>query len=435
MKRVVSILLVVMLSATLMVGCGTTTDNKQTSVKTETTKKAEHSKMTKDLMKIINKDAKLKKLVEKSLAKAKKINPDKDTNPAQSLDELYEFTDWAATCEPWNVVPGKKGAKLYERIDQSVDYFWFLVDQPLKELEGKGYYYPTLQYHEPIKSWCKEYADSWGDFLSTKASWNDEYYELAKTDKRFGMDKGWYADKNVWTSYNDFFSRKLVDPKKVRPIADTDVVAPADSTPQGEWDIDKNGKLEEDDDDNGVIVKSAKFDKISDLIGPESKYKNSFNGGSFTHTFLDVNDYHRYHFPVSGEIVELAKIKGTNAAGGITVWDKKNKKYVLEDQVPGWQMIETRDLVVIDTKEYGYVAILPIGMSQICSCNWEKDLKVGDTVKKGDPMGYFLFGGSDICMVFQDKADFEFLPKENKDGTYSHIYMGEAYGNLGKDAE
>ena len=430
MKRILALFLAVAMSATLVVGCGTSTDNKQTTAQVET-KKSEHSKMTKDLQKLLDKDPKLKKLMEKSLAKAKKVNPDKSTNPAQSLDELYEFTDWAATCEPWNVIPGKKSDKLYEHIDQSVDYFWFLVDQPLKELEGKGYYYPTLQYHEPIKSWCKEYADEWGKFLSTKDSWNDEYYELAKSDKRFGMDKGWYADKNIWTSYNDFFSRKLVSPR-VRPISDTEVVAPADSTPQGEWDIDKNGKIEDEDKD-GTIVKGAKFDQISDLIGPESKYKNSFNDGTFTHTFLDVNDYHRYHFPVSGKIVELKKIKGTNAAGGITVWDKKNQKYVLVDQVPGWQMIETRDLVVIDTKEYGYVAILPIGMSQICSCNWEKDLKVGDEVKKGEPMGYFLFGGSDICMVFQDKADFDFILKADKNGKYPHLLMGEAYANLKKD--
>ena len=108
---------------------------------------------------------------------------------------------------------------------------------------------------------------------------------------------------------------------------------------------------------------------------------------------------------------------------------------MLEDQVPGWQMIETRDLVVIDTKEFGYVAILPIGMSQICSCNWEKNLKVGDTVKKGDPMGYFLFGGSDICMVFQKEADFDFIPKADKDGKYPHLLMGEAYANVKKDVD
>ena len=177
MRKFLALLVAIAMSMSLVVGCGQTTDQK-TTTQVET-KKAEHSKMTTDLQALINKDESLKKLVVKSIKKAKKINPDKDTNPVQSLDELYEFTDWAATCEPWNVIKGKKTDGLYEHIDQSVDYFWFLVDQPLKELEGKGYYYPTLQYHEPIKSWCKEYADTWGDFLSTKESWNDEYYELA----------------------------------------------------------------------------------------------------------------------------------------------------------------------------------------------------------------------------------------------------------------
>ena len=62
--------------------------------------------------------------------------------------------------------------------------------------------------------------------------------------------------------------------------------------------------------------------------------------------------------------------EGVNGAGGITVWDAQQQRYILEDAIPGWQMIETRDCVIIDTEDYGLVAVLPIGMSQICSCNW-----------------------------------------------------------------
>ena len=92
-------------------------------------------------------------------------------------------------------------------------------------------------------------------------------------------------------------------------------------------------------------------------------------------------------------------------------------------------MIETRDCVVIDTEEYGLVAVLPIGMSQICSCNWEDSVQVGAKVEKGDPMGYFLFGGSDIVMVFQSCVDVEFLCEAEGDG-YAHILMGQPYANL-----
>ena len=48
MKRILALFLAVAMSATLIVGCGTSTDNKQTTAQVET-KKSEHSKMTKDL--------------------------------------------------------------------------------------------------------------------------------------------------------------------------------------------------------------------------------------------------------------------------------------------------------------------------------------------------------------------------------------------------
>ena len=219
--------------------------------------------------------------------------------------------------------------------------------------------------------------------------------------------------------------RRLSDPA-VRPIADCALVAPADSTPQGVWSIDENGELVQRE---GVQIKSANFTSIRQLIGEDSAYADAFAGGTLTHTFLDVNDYHRYHFPIDGTVVEVRKIPGTNAAGGVTVWDADTGRYVLEDTIPGWQMIETRDCVILDT-EYGLVAILPIGMSQICSCNWEESVQVGAEVKRGAPMGYFLFGGSDIVMVFQRQVEFDLLVPEDGAGGLQHRLMGEAYAEL-----
>ena len=385
----------------------------------------EHAPMTQSLMAMLDADTQLRAMMEKSLALAAEINPDPDTNPAQTLEQLYDFLDWAATCMPWNVLRDARYPALYDHIDQSVDYFWFLVDQPLEELEGLGYYYPTLQYHEPIASWCREYAQSWGAYLSTQESWKDEYVELFREDGRFGLDKGWYESPENWHSFNDFFARYLSSPD-ARPVADAALVAPADSTPQGVWSIDENGELVHRE---GVAIKSARFTSIRQLIGEGSAYADEFAGGTLTHTFLDVNDYHRYHFPIDGTVLEVRKIEGTNAAGGVTVWNEETGRYVLEDAIPGWQMIETRDCVILDTA-YGLVAILPIGMSQICSCNWEDSVQVGAQVKRGDPMGYFLFGGSDIVMVFQKQAELTLLVPENGKGGYAHLFMGEAYAEL-----
>ena len=169
----------------------------------------------------------------------------------------------------------------------------------------------------------------------------------------------------------------------------------------------------------GVQLKSVCFYNVQDLIGMGSGYQEAFAGGTLTHTFLDVNDYHRYHFPVSGTILEVRKIPSLDAVGGIISWDREQKKYLLWDENPGWQSLETRDCLIMDT-EHGLVAILPIGMSQVSSCNWEESVKPGAVVRAGDPMGYFLFGGSDIVMVFQEGVSLKLLTKD-------HILMGEPY--------
>ena len=379
----------------------------------------QHEITTQQFIKYMD-DPELKALVQEAIDLSLAQNPDKTTNPAQSLEELYDFLDWSVKCLPWNALNDGDYSSLYLDINQSINYFWFLFGQKLKELENKGYYLPTLEYHEPIASWIRDYSNAWGDYLSTEDSWNDEYYKLQFKDELFGMNSGWYGDSNIWKTYNEFFSRKLISPS-VRPIGDAELVSPADSAPAGYWRIDDTGYVVDD-----VRIKTHKVYQIDDILGQDSKFKGKFNGGTLTHTFLNVFDYHRYHFPIDGKIVEMKKIKGVNAVGGHTTFDPETKLYHLNCNDTSWQIIETRDSIVLET-EFGIVAILPIGMSQICSCNFEENLKVGDYVHKGDPLGYFLFGGSDIVMLFE--KDVEFTPLFKND---EHILMGTNYAHLKK---
>ena len=379
-------------------------------------------KTTRQFISLLERDKNLKKLVEKNLEMAKKNNPDKITNPAQSLEELYDFLDWSVSCLPWEILKNKEYSSLYSALDQATGYFWYIFDQPLKELEGKGYYFNSLQYLEPIASWIKAYSKAWGRFLSTKQSWKEEYYQMFLKDDRFGLEKGWYEDKKNWHTFNQFFSRRLLNSMQ-RPISNATVISPADATPQGFYKIDDNNHII----NNDLFVKSVKLTSVEDLL-LGSKYAKSFAGGTLTHTFLDMNDYHRYHFPIDGTIMEMKKIKGANAGGGVTIWNKKGKRYQYFNEM-GFQMIETRDIMVLDNDQFGLVAILPVGMSQVCSCNWERGLKIGKKVNKGEPMGYFLFGGSDIVMIFCKDVIIENLTQKNQDG-FQHLLMGQPYCNL-----
>ena len=67
-------------------------------------------------------DPKLRSLVEKSIAKAASINPDRSTNPVQSLEELYPFLNYTVTCMPWNILPEDRYEGFATKCDQSILY-------------------------------------------------------------------------------------------------------------------------------------------------------------------------------------------------------------------------------------------------------------------------------------------------------------------------
>lgn len=68
----------------------------------------------------------------------------------------------------------------------------------------------------------------------------------------------------------------------------------------------------------------------------------------------------------------------------------------------GYQFAQARGLVVLDTP-IGLVAVLPIGMAQVSSVILTAE--VGVTLRKGEEISYFQFGGSDIIVLFEAKSN------------------------------
>jgi phosphatidylserine decarboxylase precursor len=393
-----------------------------------------HKPITQELMALIGERPEVGAMLEKSIAEAKKINPDRKTNPVQSLDDYYSFIDSASELIPQEILDNPENL-VRDQILQTVCYFYFLVDQPLPELEGKGLFRNRLQYYDPFSAWLVKFVNAWGAFLDTEASWNQKVYQQFYNDPRFGLQKGWYESPENWNSFNRFFARYLKSPA-MRPIASPDdpsvVASPADSVPQGVWPIDEKSRIKVEE---GLKVKLATYYSIEDLLGPDSAYKDAFANGVLTHTFLNVNDYHRYHFAVGGAVKEKKSIVKNVALE--VAWNADEGKYDPIDST-GWQFTQTRGYVIVDTGEYGLVALIPMGMAQVSSVNFEEDVTVGSTHKKGDMLGNFLFGGSDFVMLFQEQAGFTITAPvdtsaSGRDSTgkaYQHILMGEAYGKL-----
>lgn len=80
-----------------------------------------HEPITEQLITMVEHNAELRKMLVKSIEMAKKINPDRITNPAQTLEEYYLFIDRAAKALPWSILPKGPFTKLYDQIDQSLD--------------------------------------------------------------------------------------------------------------------------------------------------------------------------------------------------------------------------------------------------------------------------------------------------------------------------
>jgi phosphatidylserine decarboxylase precursor len=402
------------------------------------------SKCVLKLKSILDGNKKIKEQVENSIAKAKEINPDKKTNPVQSLDEFYDFIESSLTRMPWGILDANfyevhKNPDLAFKTDQSIIYPYWLIDIPLDELKDNKKFYNSVEYIDEISEWLTDYCNEWKEFLDSPKSWNENIHQIFKNEKSFELDKGLFEDSSNWKSFNDFFSRKLKP--GIRPIDcindDSIVITPVDSLPQGIWNINKDGifEAEEITDDNGVTLKSKTFINIEQLLGEKcKKYGKNFYGGKLTHCYLHYNDYHRYHFPISGTVLEAEIISPSPLVGGIVYWDKNTNSYVLKSNSLSWQAFETRAVVIVETSA-GLVALLPIGMGQVSSVNLEPEVKKGLKVKKGDPLGYFLFGGSDFVMVFEEKADFNLTVKKSGlvkgyGNGYEHVVFGQQYGTI-----
>ena len=335
-----------------------------------------HEPIVQDLIRLVSLDDELAVGLRSALRRAELS--------IKTLDDLYDYLDRLVT-----LVPSDRSwlagfsLEFYYIIDCSVDGF--------------------LKTHSPFQRWALEYVDAWARFLDTLAS--TTALSTFHGDRRYQLPD-YQCGPSGWLSFNQFFARQPKPGKRpVHDIAnDQVVVSPADCLFMAQSPISPKST---------ITVKHATFD-IQELMD-ESEYGDQFAGGTFTHCLLNTWDYHRFHAPVRGHVLESKKVPGIvglditkNAAGKITA-----------QAGTGFQFKQDRGLLVLDSP-IGLVALLPIGMAEISSI--ELTAEVGVHLTKGEEFGYFQFGGSDIVTLYQaDRID---LAAEN--GT--HYNQGVAIG-------
>jgi phosphatidylserine decarboxylase len=321
----------------------------------------------------------------------------------RDIKNFDAFLEWLDTFVKWVPYDEAGERDLYYNI---CEFYFFLDQEPVKSLQTPEE--PGVTGETPLSKWMVDFANSWGTFLNTPES--TKHIDSFKKVPEFKLYEC-EEPPSGWKSFNQFFARRLKP--GMRPIAslcdDSVIVSPADSTFVGWWQILDNSK---------IIVKNLEWSVLELLEG--SPFKERFRGGVFTHSFLNTFDYHRYHVPVGGTVKEARQIQGLVYLD--VVAKKEGDKYVLDAlDGTGWQFVQARGLVVIDSP-IGLVAVLPMGMAQVSSAVITAEK--GKKLRKGEEFGYFLFGASDIIMLFEAACNVELTARPNQ-----HYNMGACIGH------
>ncbi|UQA91981.1 phosphatidylserine decarboxylase family protein [Streptomyces halobius] len=203
-------------------------------------------------------------------------------------------------------------------------------------------------------------------------------------------------------SFNAFFHRELRKDKDVRPIDDPDDPRIIVSANDGKVvrirrDIKRSDEF---------WAKGQRYSLYDMLDG--SDLTDLFVGGDVFQSFLSGGDYHRWHAPVSG-VVRSARV--VEALMFTELEHTSGRDAGTESQVYG-ASVNTRGLVFIECPPpIGMVCVMPLGMTEISSVTLT--VQPGDQVTKGQEMGYFSYGGSSMCLLFQKGAIEKFFPKDN----------------------
>jgi phosphatidylserine decarboxylase len=325
------------------------------------------------------------------------------------MDDIKNFQDLLRFLDDlvhWVPSEDQAGREIYNKLCKS----YFIFDQPpVIGFQNKVVPRPKAAKLTPLSAWLVKYADAMGAFLDTPESLTPESLQSFRDSPNYNLSD-YIEPHGGWKTFNQIFARNFKP--GYRPVAapcdPRVIVSPADSTFAGQWEIRS---------DSHVTVKNFHW-TIGELL-EGSPYKDSFVNGLFMHAFLSPADYHREHAPVGGTVLEARVIPGqvyleviAEPVPGDTTGRHRLKPVRAFDAPDnaGYQFAQARGLIVLDTP-IGLVAVLPIGMCQVSSVIVTAE--VGVTVRKGEELAYFQFGGSDIVMLFQARSNVSFTAQPN----------------------
>ena len=241
-----------------------------------------------------------------------------------------------------------------------------------------------------------------GWFMDTKLS----CVMIKKFIKSNNIDMSEYEDKK-YTSFNDFFTRKVKVEKRVFDDNKNSLSSPCDS-------YVTHYKIT---DDLLFNVKNSLY-SLSSILD-DDKLAKKYSNGDLIIFRLTPSNYHRYHYFDDGKMLYNKKIKGKFHTVNPIVYDKYE---VFKEN--------TREYSVLKTKRFGKVIYMQVGALLVGKINnYNKK-----SFKMKEEAGYFSYGGSTCILIFEKdtiKINRNILNKSKKN-IEVNVKYGEKIGEIKK---
>jgi len=292
-----------------------------------------------------------------------------------------------------------------------------LYNRATKQLETEivlGDAFVKLAYETPAKhilSWPMFAHAIVSRILGWYANTNCSKNRIQKTVRDLNIDMDdFIIPEQGFTSFNDFFARKIKPDARTFDGDESIIASPADCRMIAWQKLDGN---------TCIPAKGANF-TLDKLLGPNRRNTaEQFEDGSLCVCRLCPADYHRYHYPANGKTIEAWPIKG---------------KYHSVNPIALRQNLDVfttnyRTVSILELDACGIVAYIEVGAFGVASIIQTHN---ESNYRKGDEKGYFAFGGSTIIMVFQNnRIQFDQdIIEYSKQGIETRILAGNQIATI-----
>jgi phosphatidylserine decarboxylase len=189
----------------------------------------------------------------------------------------------------------------------------------------------------------------------------------------FEVEEGRNA-MSPYSSFNNFFIRKFKPGKRV--FAEGNIFPAPCEARYFAWD-----KIDE----NVSLPVKGKFLSARSLLGNDKWAEAFYEGPGFIARLCPV-DYHRFHFPDDGVVLDHYPVHGKLDSVNPIALHKKGR--ILIDN--------ERYVSILETKHFGKLAYIEVGATCVGKIVQTTRLK---EFSRGEEKGYFLFGGSTVIVL------------------------------------